>query len=102
MKIHLVIHVSNLKPYHLDIEDPSHNQPTRPKVNLSRLEKKVVDDILAEREFITRGCQIKEFLMKWRGLRDEETNWEKENDLLEFKEFIEAFQAVESMRTWTN
>ncbi|KAJ7978485.1 Ty3/gypsy retrotransposon protein [Quillaja saponaria] len=30
MKIHPVIHVSNLKPYHPDPEDPARNQSTRP------------------------------------------------------------------------
>ena len=66
MKVHLVIYVSNLKLYHPDIEDPTGNQPTRPKVNLNRPKKKVAEEILAEREIIVRGHRRKEFLIKWR------------------------------------
>ena len=64
MKIYPVIHVSNLKPYHLDMEDPSHNQPTKLEVNLRKLEKKVAEEILAKRELILSGRQRKEFLVK--------------------------------------
>ena len=54
MKIHLIIHVSNLKPYHLKIKDPIHNQLTRSKVNLIILEKKVVEEMLTKREVVVR------------------------------------------------
>ena len=84
------------------MEDPSRNQPTRPEVNLCRPEKKVAEEILAEREVTVRGRRRKEFLVKWRGLGDEETSWEKEGDILEFKKLIETFQAVEFIRTSTN
>ena len=76
MKIHPVIHFGNLKPYHPDMEDPSRNQPTKPKVNLRRLEKKVTE-ILAERELIVSRHRRKEVLVKWRGLGDKKTSWEK-------------------------
>ena len=53
-------------------------------------------------EVIVRGRRRKEFLVKWRGLGDEETSWEKGYDLAEFQELIEAFQAAESTRTSTD
>ena len=55
MKIHPIIHVSNLKPNYLDIEDLPHNQPSRKEVNLSQPKKKVVKNILIKKEVIMRG-----------------------------------------------
>ncbi|KAJ7943087.1 Retrotransposon protein, putative, Ty3-gypsy subclass [Quillaja saponaria] len=102
MKIHPVIHVSNLKPYHPDPEDPARNQSTRPAVNLKKPPSKVAEEILAERRVIIRRHPRLEFLVKWKGLGDEETSWEKAEDLSEFQQKIEDFQAAESTRTSTN
>ncbi|KAJ7970903.1 Retrotransposon protein, putative, Ty3-gypsy subclass [Quillaja saponaria] len=102
MKIHPVIHVSNLKPYHPDPEDPSRNQSTRPAVNLKKPPSRVAEEILAERRVIIRRRPRLEFLVKWKGLGDEETSWEKAEDLSEFQQKIEDFQAAESTRTSTN
>ncbi|KAJ7974913.1 Ty3/gypsy retrotransposon protein [Quillaja saponaria] len=102
MKIHPVIHVSNLKPYHPDPEDPARNQSTRPAVNLKKPPSRVAEEILAERRVIIRRHPRLEFLVKWKGLGDEETSWEKAEDLSEFQQKIEDFQAAESTRTSTN
>ncbi|KAJ7968029.1 Retrotransposon protein, putative, Ty3-gypsy subclass [Quillaja saponaria] len=102
MKIHPVIHVSNLKPYHPDPEDPARNQSTRPAVNLKKPPSRVAEEILAERRVIIRRRPRLEFLVKWKGLGDEETSWEKAEDLSEFQQKIEDFQAAESTRTSTN
>ena len=84
------------------MEDPTYNQLISLEVNLIKLKKNVVEDILVKRELIMRGHQRKEFLMKWRGLRDEETSWEKEDDLSKFKELIKAFHVIDSRRMLTN
>ncbi|KAJ7947141.1 Retrotransposon protein, putative, Ty3-gypsy subclass [Quillaja saponaria] len=102
MKIHPVIHVSNLKPYHPDPEDPARNQSTRPAVNLKKPPSRVAEEILAERRVIIRRRPRLEFLVKWKGLGDEETSLEKAEDLSEFQHKIEDFQAAESTRTSTN
>ncbi|KAJ7944105.1 Retrotransposon protein, putative, Ty3-gypsy subclass [Quillaja saponaria] len=102
MKIHPVIHVSNLKPYHPDPEDPARNQSTRPAVNLKKPPSRVAKEILAERRVIIRRRPRLEFLVKWKGLGDEETSWEKAEDLSEFQQKIEDFQAAKSTRTSTN
>ena len=82
--LHQTRDVSNLKLYHPNMEDPTHNELTRLEVNLNRPKKKVIEDILAEREVIVRGHQIQEFLVKWRGLGDKEINREKGDNLIEF------------------
>ena len=45
------------------------------------------------------GCRMKEFLMKWKGLEDEKTSWEKDDGLSEFKELIKPFGVIKSIRT---
>ena len=91
IKVHPMIHVSNLKAYHLNNEDPSCNQPTRPEVNLNQPKNKAAEEILPKKELIVRRYKRQELLVKWKGLGDEETNKEKEEDLSEFKELIKAF-----------
>ncbi|KAJ7971607.1 Retrotransposon protein, putative, Ty3-gypsy subclass [Quillaja saponaria] len=64
MKIHPVIHVSNLKPYHPDLEDPARNQSTRLAVNLKKPPSRVAEEILAEKRVIIRRRPRLEFLVK--------------------------------------
>ena len=49
MKIHLVIHLSNLKPCHQDPDDMQCNVVVRPTIDLSQKEDKEIEEILAER-----------------------------------------------------
>ena len=49
MKIHLVIHVSNLKPYHLDQDHDSHNFIIRVGITLKQKDIKEVTEILVDR-----------------------------------------------------
>ncbi|TYK04961.1 reverse transcriptase [Cucumis melo var. makuwa] len=78
MKIHSLVHVSNLKPYHQDLDDKHHNNCVQPSVDLKQKEKKEVEEILAGKvrkgRRPTRG--IHEFLVKWKNLLVKETSWE--------------------------
>ena len=83
MRIYPVIHVSNLKPYHPDDDDQQRNQVTRSLVTMKDSSKKEVEEILVER---TRRigkpkCNLQEFLVKWKGLPEEEISWERADDL---------------------
>ena len=48
MKIHPVIRVSNLKPFHQDPKDMQHNVIVRPTIDLSHKEDKDVEEILVD------------------------------------------------------
>ena len=83
MKIHPVIHVSNLKPYHSDPDDDQRNVITRPSIDLKQRDNKEIEEILANRvRKIGRPVgTIHEFIVKWKNLPMEETNWECAIDL---------------------
>ncbi len=105
MKVHPVFHVSNLKPYHPDEEDPARNQPSRAAVDMrtiARREERQPEAILADRVIRVRKGPRQEFLVKWKGLGDEETSWEKAEDLERFKQMIEDFEETKSTRASTD
>ena len=81
MKIHHVIHVSNLKPYHEYPADPTRNQPTRGLVRANKQSSKEPKEILAKKEVVvSEQCRM-EYLVKWKNLGDDETSQERANDL---------------------
>lgn len=74
MKIHPVIHISNLKPFHPDSDDKSRNKSFRPLVMMSNPVDKEVEKILAERTCWVGNPRrnVQEFLVKWKGLPNAE------------------------------
>ena len=103
MKIHPVIHVSNLKPYYQDPDDMQRNAIARPAINLSQKESKEVEEILAERVRMGRRPtrRIHEYLVKWKNLPVEETSWERVEDLEAEAQKIEEFKLHQSTGTST-
>lgn len=68
LKIHPVFHVSCLKPYHADPEDPARSVSTRPTPTHASFERHV-DTIMADRvKKLSNGAEEIEYLVKWRGL----------------------------------
>ena len=96
MKIHPVLHVSNLKPYHPDQADPVRNQPTRGAVVVQPRSKRQPEAILAERTVSTNRKRHKEYLVKWKGLADEEISWERVEDVEKLTQKIEDLKATSS------
>ena len=96
MKIHPVLHVSNLKPYHPDQADPVRNQPTRGAVVVQPRSKRQPEAILAERTVSTDRKRHKEYLVKWKGLADEEISWERAEDVEKLTQKIEDLKATSS------
>ena len=100
LKIHNVFHVSMLKPYHENKEDPSRGESKRvPTVVVTKFDKKL-ECILADRVIRRRGVpNYTEYLVKWKNLPDSEASWEREDLLWQFPEHIRNFKAQDAMRT---
>ncbi|KAL6348636.1 hypothetical protein AAG906_016164 [Vitis piasezkii] len=79
LKIHLVFHVSYLKPYHEDKDDPC----LRGHLHRSGVPPAT------------------EYLVKWKGLPESEASWEPANALWQFQEQIEQFRwKAQQGRLW--
>lgn len=81
MKIYIVIHVSNLKPYLNNIQ--SRNIIAKPRIDLKQKENKEAKVILAKKvRKVRRSVQnVRELFVKWKNLPTEETNWERAKNL---------------------
>ena len=104
MKIHPVIHVSNLKPYHPDPDDDQRNVITRPSIDLKQRDTKEIEEILADKvRKIGRPIRkIREFLVKWKNLPMKETSWERAEDLDSAATHIARFESSRFTETSTN
>ncbi|CAN6676628.1 unnamed protein product [Malus baccata var. baccata] len=96
LKFHPVFHVSNLKPYHADDEEPSRGESPRAPPLMTEAFDKEVESIEAKR-VVVRPRQPKhvEYFVKWKGLPYSEATWEKETSLWQYKDLIETFERQE-------
>nr|CAN67851.1 hypothetical protein VITISV_020214 [Vitis vinifera] len=90
LKIHPVFHVSYLKPYHGDKDDPSRGLSKRAPTAVVTSYDKEVEHIIADRIIRRRGVPpAMEYLVKWKGLPESEASWEPADALWQFQEQIE-------------
>ena len=100
LKIHLVFHVSCLKPYHEDKDDPSRGLSKRAPTTIVTSYNKEVKHIIADRVIKIRGVPpATEYLVKWKGLSESEASWEPADALWQFQKQIQRFRAEGATRT---
>ncbi|GJW66460.1 putative nucleotidyltransferase, ribonuclease H [Tanacetum coccineum] len=100
LKIHPVFHVSFLKPYHGDEEDPERGVSKRAPTAVVTSYDREVEEILSDRTIRRRGVpSYKEYLIKWRDLPDSEASWEAEDLLWQFADEIKRYHEDGTTRT---
>ncbi|KAH9720957.1 Endonuclease [Citrus sinensis] len=100
LKIHPVIHVSLLKPYHGDAGDPSRGKSRRAPTTVVTVINKDMEYILADRVIRRRGIPAYyEYLVKWKNLPESEATWEREDDLWQFAEHVQLYKHNNATRT---
>ncbi|RVW63236.1 Retrovirus-related Pol polyprotein from transposon 297 [Vitis vinifera] len=100
LKIHPVFHVSYLKPYHKENDDPSRGLSKRAPIRSWTSYDKEVEHILADRVIRRRGVPpATEYLVKWKGRPKSEASWVPADALWQFQEQIELFRAESATRT---
>lgn len=99
LKIHLVFHMSLLKPYHRDAEEPNRRELRRAQTVVVTAYDKDVEYIFANRVIRKRGIPTyNEYLVKWRNLPESEATWERLDDLWQFTEHVQNYQHENATR----
>ncbi|KAE8665117.1 cytochrome P450 78A7-like [Hibiscus syriacus] len=94
-----VIHVSLLKPYHQDTEDPDRGKSHRAPVGVAVSYDKEIQDIQAERVIRRPGhCPRHEYFVLWKGQPECEGSWEHAEGLWQFKNRIDQYHTKQVTR----
>ena len=87
LKIHPVFHVSYLKPYHRDKDDPNRGMSKRAPTTIVTSYDKAIELILVDQIIRRQGVpHATKYLVKWKGLSESEASWEPADALLQLQE----------------
>ncbi|KAG8380924.1 hypothetical protein BUALT_Bualt06G0067200 [Buddleja alternifolia] len=82
LKIHPVFHVSMLRPYQEDEEDPSRGESHRAPPVVTKSFDKEIEEVLSHKVVRRRGVKpTTHYFIKWKGLPESEATWESQDDL---------------------
>ena len=99
LKIHPTFHVSFLKPYFADEDDPDRNRSKRAPPSVPTQYDAEIEKILDHRVLGTSKKNTKtEFLVHWKGKSAADVAWEKAKDLWQFDAQIEDYLKTVSIR----
>lgn len=100
LKLHLVFHVSLLKPYHEDAEDPSSGESKRAPTTVITAYDKDVEYIITDRVTRRRGVPTyNQYLVKWRNNPESEATWECEEDPWQYEDHTQRYKYEDATRT---
>ncbi|KAK8994843.1 hypothetical protein V6N11_045912 [Hibiscus sabdariffa] len=103
LRAHPVFHISMLKPFHVDAEDPDRSQSRRAPVGVKASFEKEAQNILTERVIRRPGHRPRhEYFVLWKGLPETEGSWELDEDLWQFEDKIAEFHQQQATRTSLN
>ena len=100
LKVHLVFHVSILKPFHEDQGYPARGESQRAsirvKISFDRNIKSIIaDKVVKKKNYMPRH----EYSVQWKGLPNNEASWEPTEALWQFQKKIDQFHEKNAMRT---
>ena len=100
LKVHPIFHVSTLKPFHEDQEDPALGNSTRASVGVKTSYDKEVESILADQVVRQKNYRPRhEYLVHWKGLPESKRSWEPTKALWQFQDKIDRFHDTGAMGT---
>ncbi|KAK4278290.1 hypothetical protein QN277_016155 [Acacia crassicarpa] len=100
LKIHPVFHVSMLKPFHEDKDDPDRAISTRAPPTMTKSFDREIEEVLADRVVRRRGVPPStQYLIKWKGLPESEATWEPQEDLWQFEDHLHRYKDKSVTRT---
>ena len=97
LKIHLVFHASQLKPYFEDKEDKDRGQSERARIFITPpTVDKQIEAIIDHQLVRGKGWNnsSSQFLVHWKGTAPEEATWEKYEDLWQFRDKVHRYMQL--------
>ncbi|KAG8379886.1 hypothetical protein BUALT_Bualt07G0135900 [Buddleja alternifolia] len=87
LKIHPVFHVSMLRPYQEDEEDPNRGESHRAPPVVTKSFDKEIEEVLSHKVVRHRGVKpTTHYFIKWKGLPESDATWESQDELWQFQD----------------